>query len=337
MTFLFRKKYFKILLTLSLPLLFSSLFLWLAVRGMDIKKVQIPLSKAKLSWIFLSSLFGILAYIIRALRWNLLLKPLGYKITFSNALWTLSLGYFMNLTLPRSGELARSTALYKVEKVPVDLSFGTIILERMIDLLSMAIFGILALIFRYKAAVSFFHLTMPSYSTKHTHNIISFSYTQLGLVIIFFAIIIFLYVNFRKKILPFLRGVLSGVLSFQKIQNKNKFLFWSVGIWICYYLAAYLVCFALPETANFSPMDGVFIIVIGTLGMLAPASGGIGAFHFALKTGISALFLSQHKDPALGSAVGLSYAFLSHGIQMIIVIVMGCISFPMLAKAKKVS
>ena len=82
-------------------------------------------------------IFGLLAYWFRAVRWNLLLEPMGYQISNSNSLWTISFGYLMNLTIPRSGELARSTALYGVEKVPVDKSFGTIILERVVDLFCM--------------------------------------------------------------------------------------------------------------------------------------------------------------------------------------------------------
>ena len=108
----------------------------------------------------------------------------------------------------------------------------------------------------------------------------------------------------------------------------------SIAIWVCYYLAAYLVCFALPETSNFTIADGFFIIVVGTLGMMVPASGGIGAFHFALKLGIMALFLSMGKNPEEGGEVGLSYAFISHTMQMVIMIVMGIISIPMLAKAR---
>ena len=105
-------------------------------------------------------------------------------------------------------------------------------------------------------------------------------------------------------------------------------------IWLCYYLAAYLVCFALPETSDFTIADGFFIIVVGTLGMMVPASGGIGAFHFALKIGIAALFLSMGKSATEGAEVGLSYAFISHTMQLVIMLVMGLISIPMLARGR---
>ena len=121
-----------------------------------------------------------------------------------------------------------------------------------------------------------------------------------------------------------------------KLKQKLKFIVLSLAIWICYYFAAYLVCFALPETSGFTFADGFFIIVVGTLGMMVPASGGIGAFHFAMKIGISALFISMGRNAEEGAEVGLSYAFLSHTMQMVIMLVMGSLSIPMLAKARKI-
>ena len=127
---------------------------------------------------------------------------------------------------------------------------------------------------------------------------------------------------------------MDGALSIFKLKQPGKFIFHSLMIWICYYLAAYLVCFALPETSNFTFADGFFIIVVGTLGMMIPASGGIGAFHLALKLGVGALFLSMGKTFAEGEEIGLAYAFISHTMQLVIMAVLGFISIPILAKAR---
>ncbi len=122
-------------------------------------------------------------------------------------------------------------------------------------------------------------------------------------------------------------------MSVFKLKEPGKFILYSLAIWLCYYLAAYLVCFSLPETSGFTLADGAFIIVIGTLGMMIPASGGIGAFHFALKIGIGALFLAMGKSYEEGAEVGLAYAFISHTMQLVIMVIMGFISIPMLARA----
>ncbi len=130
---------FKTLLTIVVSIGFAGLFMWLAVKGLDLESIKQSLAKANYFWVAVAA-FGVLAYWVRAIRWNLLLEPMGYTISNANALWTLSFGYLMNLTIPRSGEVARATALYGVEKVPVDKSFGTIILERVVDLVCMGLF-----------------------------------------------------------------------------------------------------------------------------------------------------------------------------------------------------
>ncbi len=309
--------------------------MWLAFRGLPFAKIKGYFAKANYLWVAAAAVFGILAYWIRAIRWNLLLEPMGYKISNSNALWTLSFGYLMNLTIPRSGELARATALYGVEKVPVDKSFGTVILERVVDLLCMAGFLALTLIFKYDAILAFY---------KHAN--ISVSPTKIGLILGILTVGAILFFVFKNKfrnvpilgnIIKILDGILDGVLSIFKLKQPIKFIIYSIAIWICFYLAAFLVCFSLPETSNFTIADGFFIIVVGTLGMMVPASGGIGAFHFALKLGIGALFLSMGKSFEEGAEVGLAYAFISHTLQLFIMAVMGFISIPILAKARNLA
>lgn len=313
--------------------------MWFALKGMEFKKIAGYFSKANYLWVFAASIFGILAYWFRAVRWNLLLEPMGYEISRSNSFWTISFGYLMNLTIPRSGELARSTALFGVENVPVEKSFGTIILERVVDLICMMGFLGLTLIFKYKAFVAFY-----DYVTKQKEQSgVESSNSKLYIVAGIFAVFAILFFLFRKKlsqfsiyqkVIDFGKGIIHGLTSIFKMKQKGKFIAYTLGIWVSYYLAAYLVCFALPETSQFTFADGFFIIVVGTLGMMVPASGGIGAFHFALKIGIMALFLSTGKNPEEGGEVGLSYAFISHTMQLVIMLVMGVISIPVLAKAR---
>lgn len=315
--------------------------MWLAVRGLEFKKIAGYFAKANYFWVFAAAVFGILAYWFRAVRWNLLLEPLGYKISNSNSFWTISFGYLMNLTIPRSGELARSTALFGVEKVPVEKSFGTIILERMVDLVCMGGFLGLTLIFKYDAILAFYKYVTQEKGNSAEPETGNLLYIIIGIALVVGILMFILRKNLEKfalyrKVVDFGKGIFHGLTSIFKLKQKFKFIWLSVAIWICYYLAAYLVCFSLPETSNFTIADGFFIIVVGTLGMMVPASGGIGAFHFALKLGIMALFLSMGKNPEEGGEVGLSYAFISHTMQLVIMIVMGVISIPVLAKARNV-
>ena len=321
-------------LTVLISIAIAGLFLWLALRGLDFDKIKNSLQKANYLWVAFASVFGVSAYVFRAVRWNLLLEPMGYKISNSNSLWSISFGYLMNLTIPRSGELARSTALYGVEKVPVDKSFGTIILERVVDLVCMIIFLGLTLIFKFEAIKSFYENSGFKPNPK------------LIITIIVIGIIgLFLFFKFKEKfrrftiiskIIDFIDGIFEGLKSIFNLKQKGKFILLTAGIWICYFFASYLVCFALPETSNFMPADGCFILVVGTLGMIIPASGGIGAFNLAMKFGFTALFISMGKDAVEGGELGLAYSFITLPLQIIIMLVMGLISIPMLAKNRKV-
>ncbi|AZA75414.1 lysylphosphatidylglycerol synthase transmembrane domain-containing protein [Chryseobacterium indoltheticum] len=325
-------KTLKSFLTIVISLAFAGFFLWLALRGFDFKVVQKSLAKANYLWVAFAAVFALLAYWFRAIRWNLLLEPMGHKISSSNALWSLSFGYLMNLTIPRSGEVARATALYGVEKVPVDKSFGTIILERVVDLICMLGFLGLTLIFKYDAILAFYKNS--GININPNKILIVIGGLAVAGVLFFVFKNKFVNVPVLGKIIGFIDGILLGLTSIFKLKEKGKFILYTIGIWISYYFAAYLVCFALPETSDFTFADGFFIIVVGTLGMIIPASGGIGAFNLAMKYGFMALFLAMGKSAEFGGEMGLTYSFISLPLQIVVMLVMGLISIPMLAKAR---
>ena len=322
----------KTLLTIVISIAVAVFFMWLAFRGLKFGEIKGYFAKANYLWVAAAAVFGVLAYWFRAIRWNLLFEPLGYKISNSNSFWTIAFGYLMNLTIPRSGEVARATALYGVEKVPVDKSFGTIILERVVDLICMIGFLGLTLIFKYDAILAFYKQSNINISPNKIFLILGI--LTAGAILFFVFRHKFINVPVLGNVIKIINGILDGVFSIFKLKQPLKFIFHSIMIWICYYLAAYLICFALPETSHFTFADGFFVIVVGTLGMMIPASGGIGAFHFALKLGIGALFLSMGKSFAEGEEVGLAYAFISHTMQLVLMVVLGFISIPILAKAR---
>lgn len=319
----------KKILTILISVIIAGVFLWLALKGLNLEKIKISLQKANYFWVAFAGIFGISAYWFRAVRWNLLLEPMNYKISNSNALWSISFGYLMNLTIPRSGEIARSTVLYGVEKIPVDKSFGTIILERIIDFVCMLIFLVLTLIFKFDAIYGFYEK-----SRVGSPALIIWILTAgiIALVLFFGFRERFRKFYFFSKIIDFIDGIFHGLTSIFKLRQKGKFIIYTFAIWICYFFASYLVCFALPETSDFTFADGCFILVIGTLGMIIPASGGLGVFNLAMKFGFTALFLSMGKNTTEGGEIGLTYSFISLPLQIVITLVMGLIAILMLAK-----
>ena len=325
--------------TILASLVVAVFFMWLALRGLDFEKITAYYTHVNYLWVLVAAVFAVAAYWLRAKRWRLLFQPLGMDISTADGFWAIAFGYLMNLTIPRSGEVARATALYRRSGVPVQLSFGTVILERVIDLLCMLALLAAALVFKLDAVQTFF---AQAQNQRGTAN--SIADGRFGLIIGFLiglAIlgIVLLYLlrhqSWMKKVLHFLRGIKEGIFSIAKLQRPGLFVLYSISIWVCYYLAAYLICFALPATAEFTPSDGLFIIVIGTLGMLVPASGGIGAFHYAIKMGIGALFLAAGKSFETGAETGLAYAFVSHTMQTAVTVLIGLYSIIPIFRANR--
>jgi uncharacterized protein (TIRG00374 family) len=224
--------------TILVSIAFAALFMWFALKGLDFTNIKASLAKANYLWVFAAMIFGLLAYWFRAVRWNLLLEPMGYQISNSNSLWTISFGYLMNLTIPRSGELARSTALYGVEKVPVDKSFGTIILERVVDLFCMLGFLVLTVVFKEDAIVTFYQKS--GIKINPTYIIGGIAVLVIGTFIFFKFKDKFTHLPLIGKVIEFVEGIFHGLTTIFKLKQKGKFIILSIAIWVAYYLAAYL-------------------------------------------------------------------------------------------------
>jgi glycosyltransferase 2 family protein len=328
---------------ISVSVICAGFFMWLATKGTPFSQIKDVFIKADYAWVAVAAFFAVLAYFFRAWRWNLLFEPMGYKTKNSNAFWAVSFGYFMNYAIPRSGELARATALLGTENIPVEKSFGTIILERVVDLVFMFIFlGITAML-KFEALKSIW-VKFKNSIGGNTYTDTGFNLKWLILGLGFLALVAYFALRnhpkvkqsaIYQKIIALVANLLEGLKSIFKLKQKGKFILYSCGIWGSYYLAAYLICFALPETQHFTWADGCLIIATGTLGMMVPSSGGAGTFHTAITLGISGLFMSQGKDPELGSQIGLALAFLSHSTQSVVTFILGGIAIPMLAIARK--
>ena len=275
---------------------------------------------------------------------------MGYHIGSYNAFWTIAFGYMMNLTIPRSGEIARATALYGVEKIPVEKSFATIVIERVIDLCFMLFFLFLAFIFNGEVLKLFFdRLTNYQSDEQKSYSMVDEFLLSLGIenldsaysglkigvlligILVFFASVI----KFKAKIISVIKGIIEGLLSVFKMKSRLQFLGYSVGIWLCYFFSAYVLCFSLEGTESFGVRDVFLIITAGTLGMMVPTSGGVGSFHIAVKLAIAGIYMSFGKEQELGNEVGLIYALISHTSQMCSMVLLGLVSIPFLVKNKK--
>lgn len=311
-----------------IAIVLAGIFIGLTIQATDFDVLQNAATNADYFWIIASMVLSIVSYWLRAARWKLLLDPIGHPIQTQNGFWAISFAYFMNLTIPRSGEIARATSLYKMEQVPVDKSLGTIVLERVIDILFLGLFFLLTLIFNSETLFSFFSMGEKP------------SFENLLILISFIILIVGILFFIRKRIrnlklyqtgIRFLKGIWTGFKSILKLQHRTLFVIYSFGIWICYFLMTYLVVFAFPATEHFGLGEGFFLIVSGALGMILPAVGGLG-YPYVMSMAFAAIYLSQGLTAEEGKAVGNYFGLILYFAQIISILFFGLLSIFYISK-----
>lgn len=303
------------------------LLLYLAFRDANLKDLVEDLKKANYFWIILSLFFAFIGYASRAYRWRLLIEPLNYKPSFKNVFHALMFGYFANLAFPRIGEISRCAALTKSDKIPMDSLIGTVLIERAIDVVVLLILLFVIFVAKLESFGLFIkeNLFIPL-SQKVIHTIDFSIYYWIGIVVLL-GVFVFLIYFFRKKfkrvkivikIRKLIRGVVSGVKTVTRMRSRSVFLLHTVIIWVMYFLMTYVAVFSIPATQSLTPIDGLFLLVIGGLGMSAPVQGGIGAFHWIISSGLTLYGISKTD--------GLVLATILHESQVVMVLVLGIIA-----------
>lgn len=308
------------------------LLLWLAFRNVKFDKLVEGLKGADYKWVVLSMLFGVAAYISRARRWNILIKPLGHSPALGTTFYAMMTGYLANLALPRVGEITRCVALGKKEKIPVDQLIGTVVIERTVDLMSLLSIMLVLILIRGAEINEFLRETIFIPLQEKVFSLLGF--TRVIWMLIAFVLVLSLFLLFRNrrrlrkfvffsKMFDLARGIFNGFKTIASLSNKWEFVFHTVFIWVCYMFMTWVVVFAIEPTAHITLGDSIFLLVVGGLGMSVPVQGGIGAFHYAVSRGLAFVEGVNLED-------GLVYAFLSHESQLLVVIVLGVISFFMI-------
>ncbi|MFV0305763.1 MAG: lysylphosphatidylglycerol synthase transmembrane domain-containing protein [Moheibacter sp.] len=305
-----------------IAIILAIVFIILTLRQTNFEALKSAAKNANYFWFLVSVILSIVSYWLRAARSTLLFEGINYNVSTKNGFWAISFGYFMNLTIPRSGEIARATTLYRLEKIPVDKSIGTIVLERVIDLLFLALFFVLTFIFNAETLLSFF-----SFSEQPSLGKFILPIGVLVGVFTFFFLFRKSLNQFKlyQKINVFLIGIWEGFKSILHLKNRGKFLLYSIGIWICYFLMTYLIVFAFPETAHFGLGEGFFLIVAGALGMILPAVGGLG-YPYIMSIAFAAIYVTQGQTAAEGKVVGNYFGLLLYFAQVIMMLLFGLLS-----------
>lgn len=281
----------------------------------ELNKIKSCFQQADYFYIYLSLFIALFGYWARAYRWKYSLQHLGYQTDFKNDLMSVCVSYFMNLTIPRSGEITRAALLKRYENVPFDKGFGTIVAERIVDLLIFLLFVGLAFILQFEKLYSFIKEKIAF------EKIIFFGIIGLILGIAFLLIWIYAEWNIIKKLKNKLSGLIEGMLSILKMKDKWKYIFFSFFIWFTYLLMFYVTIFALPETTNISFDIVIMGFIFGSLAV-GFTNGGLGAYPLAI-----AMIFSLY---GISNDIGTAFGWLVWTSQTILTILLGLLSYAFL-------
>jgi glycosyltransferase 2 family protein len=307
----------------------------LAFRGVNLKNILNELKEVNYFWLMMSVLASLVAFVSRAHRWNMLIEPLGYHPKLKNTTYALMVGYFANLAIPRIGEVTRCGSLSKAEKVPFEGLLGTVIVERVIDVICLLLLVLLTAVLEFNRLGNFLMDNVVNPIQEKAQSYLS---SYLFFIIAFVALLAFVIVFFvmrskkkehgaMAKVTNLINGIVAGLRSVSKLKRPGAFVFHTVLIWFMYYVMAYVCFFALPATSGLTLSAGLFVLVVGGLGMTAPVQGGIGTYHLLVSQGLILYGLTLEH--------GLAFATLMHTSQMIVIILFGGISLFLLFLGNK--
>ena len=324
----------------SISFAFAFIIIYALFQHQNPVKLFEEIQKVEISWIVLSMIFGACAYISRGLRWILLIDALGYKSSKINSIASVSIGYFTNLFIPRAGEISRCTALNQAEKVPVNKLFGTILIERVIDFIFLFFLIIITFFLKLDNLLKFFS-TLQAHQTDSsaTNSKILIILNIIAVGVIGFFLLKKWMKNsvFYKKIISFIEGLKEGFKSIKKMKRRSAFWIHTFSIWIMYFLMTYICFFSMSETSNLTISDGLFLLVLGGIGMVIPTPGGIGSYHAIVMIGLAVLGVGFiNLTPPKGEInPALIFPTVVHVAQTLVAIIMGSISLFILFLTKK--
>jgi glycosyltransferase 2 family protein len=294
---------------------------WLIYKDQDIERIKSVLKNdVNYFWVVVSLVIGLVSHISRTLRWGLMIEPIGHKPRFINTFLAVMVGYLMNMAIPRMGEISRCGVLSRYEKISFTKLIGTVVAERLVDMISLLFLLAVVIVSQFGKMLSFLHRN-PEIEDK-LNSVLKSPYLILGLILV-----VILFFIFRKafkntlifrKFMEILQNFKEGFISIRSIKRKGWFYFHSVFIWTLYYLMLYSIFFAFDFTRNLGPIAGLTTFVFASFGMVAPVQGGIGAWHFMAIEALALYGVAREN--------GIIFAFVAHTSMTAMIIIIGIIS-----------
>lgn len=286
-----------------LPLLLGVLLVWYSLSKISIEELFTYFKNADYLYISLGLFFGLLSHLSRAYRWKFMIEPLGYTLRLPNSIMAVFATYLVNYTIPRAGEITRATILTNYEGVPFEKGFGTIVAERIADMLVMLGIISITLFLEFDFIYQFFS------ERFEPQKII------IGLIVILVFISLLLVFIKRSqtkiaiKVRTFVAGLVEGIMTIFKMKKKWAFIFHTLFIWGMYVLMFYVTSLSLEETSSL-PFAAILIGFISASFSIAATNGGIGSYPVAVYAAFSIFAIAKEPSIAFGWIMWSSQTFM---------------------------
>ncbi|QXP60390.1 flippase-like domain-containing protein [Olleya sp. HaHaR_3_96] len=280
-------------LKIMLPILLGVFLIWYSLSKLSFGEIVNYAKNADYGFILLGVFCGLLSHLSRAYRWVFMLEPLGYKIKLGNSIMAVFATYLINYTIPRAGEVARASILANYEDVPFEKGFGTIVAERIADMIVML--GIIAVTLFMQFDFIYNFLV----------NKFDFVKIIIGAVVMLLVGLLFILIIKRStskiaiKIKNFVNGLVEGALSIFKMKKKWAFIFHTLFIWTMYMLMFYVTTLAFSDLRTI-PFGAILIGFILATFSVAATNGGIGSYPEAIVIAFSLFSLPEDSSRAFG-------------------------------------
>lgn len=324
------KKTFNTIFQVALSLILGGAILYWMYRDFDFRSIgHVMLHEMDWTWMLLSFPFGILAQAFRGWRWRQTLEPVGERPRSSVAVYSIFISYASSLVIPRIGEFARCGVLKRWDKVSFPKALGTVVTERAIDSLLVAVITALTFLWQLPVFTRFFSKT----GTRIDQIFAQFTTTGwwvttiCGMAAVALVWFILRKLSIYNKVKDTFFGLWSGIISIKNVRNAPKFIVFTLAIWGCYFLHYYLTFFCFDATSHLGVACGMVTFIVGSIAVVVPTPNGAGPWHFAVKT---MLILY-----GVASNAALYFVLIVHTVQTLLVIALGIFGWIALNFVKK--
>lgn len=304
----------------------------------SLKNIEAPAGKSKLDFILdtwnkankgfilLSGAVAVLSHLVRAERWRLMLLPIGYPVRLIASFFSVMVGYFINLAVPRGGEISRCLNIFRLEAVPVETSAGTVVAERLIDVLFLLCFISASFLIEYDKLIGLMKDFIAKRNSAQAVSGGSFPvlWVLFAIIVAFAVVVIYLsktgkLKNLSIKLTQIWINMKKGLFSVFTLEKKGAFMFYSLLIWVLYFLMAWLVMLAFDETRILGIEAALTVFTLGSIAMAMPLPGGAGSYHVLVPAGLYVFY-------GLATDKALAFTIVFHAWQTLVLIIFGFVS-----------